>query len=183
MSNKQTKMGFTLIELLVVVLIIGILASVALPQYKDAVEKSRAAKVWPILKAINDAEKAKNLAEDTEGKTYPLTELDLGFDNINNGEGFSSAVQSYISTPDFDIGLAVYPLHDMGKTQEPAQAVRKTPNSYVLGLKNGKKTCSTYYSGGADDICKKLVGKTQVAEFNYQASDNTCLTSGNCYTE
>ena len=67
--------GFTLIEVLVVVLIIGILTSIALPQYQFAVEKARAAEGLVSLRAIADAAEIYY----SQYNTYPdtLDQLDI----------------------------------------------------------------------------------------------------------
>ena len=88
--------GFTLIELLVVVLIIGILAAVALPQYTKAVEKSRAAEAITLLKSLETAE---NMYLLSNGKyTVDLSALDLQFPNATTGQ-----VTSEIETDNFII--------------------------------------------------------------------------------
>lgn len=73
---KQNTQGFTLIELLVVVLIIGILAAVAMPQYQMAVWKSRYATIKSLAKSLTTAQDIYYLANGT----YTLDETALDID-------------------------------------------------------------------------------------------------------
>ncbi len=72
---KRPQAGFTLIELLVVVLIIGILAAIAVPQYFKVVEKGRFAEATNCFSTLKGAQERYLLKNNTY--TSALTDLDV----------------------------------------------------------------------------------------------------------
>jgi prepilin-type N-terminal cleavage/methylation domain-containing protein len=79
-SNKK---AFTLIELLVVVLIIGILAAIALPQYNKAVLRSRAAEAVQLQRSLYNAEQMYFLANGVY--TTDVRKLDITYNGTVTG--------------------------------------------------------------------------------------------------
>ncbi len=87
--------GFTLIELLVVVLIIGILAAVALPQYQRAVAKSRFAEMVLVTKSIENAEKLYFMENGSYTADFSLLSIQLPAGGTLNSSGISYSDGTY----------------------------------------------------------------------------------------
>ena len=171
--------GFTLIELLVVVLIIGILASVALPQYERAVEKARAANAFQIIKSINDAQKVANLEKGTNCKVYSFDELSVSFTDKNGrtatGKDFSGKdYYFYLSFNPYSTDFSSY------CNESPAGAYTGASHgagSYWLAINQGRRTCVPMDgSAKGEEMCKTLVG-------GHTVSGAVCMTSTTCYME
>lgn len=150
MKNNK---AFTLIELLVVVLIIGILAAVALPQYERAVARSRAAaaEVW-VADAVKAAEQVRLDTIASGQETY--FSLTYGSDGIEVQDGADNMYFNMFSTK---LGLAPkgFTCHVGVRGYDVAEA-NCTNSQVYLAKDNTSPIICTLKDGAPDDVCAVL---------------------------
>lgn len=81
---KRRTNGFTLLELLVVVLVIGILAAIALPQYQKAVDRSRWTPMLQMERIISRAQEMYYMANGKYASNFEELGLDYPLEDEKN---------------------------------------------------------------------------------------------------
>lgn len=155
LQQRKTN-GFTLIELLVVVLIIGILAAVALPQYQLAVEKARMSEGLAISKSIYDANNAYFLANGEY--TDNMDDLDIEI----KGKPVSFDRMIRIQTDLFLYGAK-------GSGADSVAVAHRLPQGeqYVLHTYSDGTICCYGYPKGIN-LCKSMSdGKIDATKYNW----------------
>ena len=153
MIVKELK-GFTMIELLVVVLIIGILAAIALPQYQTAMEKARATEAIMLGKNIADAANTYKLVTGQWPSSYDT--LDIAIPGAYTTAGELAKSNNFEIQLDGATGaIRIFRLNS---------SAQRTDYYFWWDLTAGRRTCNIHatiinrYNEKGKKLCESLGG-------------------------
>lgn len=163
------KRGFTLIELLAVVLIVGVLTTVALPQYRRSLERSRVAEAAQMLPAIFDARERlmieKNISWDVPVAPFPADQAVLTFANLDiafkgSGDGKVRTTDSF----QYNLFDAPYPGTGYSSFEKTFVSAKLTRGRYANTM--------FYYDGATLTCCN---ANLEICDFfNLPQNSSTC---------
>ena len=150
--GKLTSSGFTLIELLVVVLIIGILAAVAVPQYQKAVEKSKSTQALTLLKAVGQAADVYYLANGVPPTKFEQLDIALPADWTGTEQIYDYYITDARSNGEWSIVLGNQPSWEQVMVGRISGTYKGAAFGYYLNKNNAAYTSRI--------ICKEIKGSS-----------------------
>jgi len=156
MKQKNIK-GFTLIEMLVVVLIIGILAAIALPQYKQAVLKARLMQMIVYMDALKKSQELYFISTGTYTKDVTKLDIDITGNTIKLGTSEKIASDQTVSAFFHDGTECTVLEHAVACINDNFYLMRK--NNYTTKPQVAswpKGTTCWGYNASAIKVCKDM---------------------------